>query len=110
MEKQERALRQMRRGDPETPLVKLLDLDPGEEFSIYVSKTGKLEGEQLDAFRKAVNGGLAMNGHYPAGDPRIRLPSRRATPSARISGSRRATPSASSRACGQWIRLVFDSA
>lgn len=69
-EKQERALRQMRRDDPKHPLVKLLDLDPGEEFSIYVSKTGKLEGEQLDAFRKAVNGGLAMNGHYPAGDPR----------------------------------------
>lgn len=67
---QERALRQIRRDDPNHPVVGLLDLDPGEEFSMYVSKMGKLEGEQLDAFRKAVNGGLAMNGHYPAGDPR----------------------------------------
>ena len=37
-EKQERALRQMRRDDPKHPLVKLLDLDPGEEFPFMSRK------------------------------------------------------------------------
>ena len=66
-EKQERALRKMRRDNPDHPAVGLLDLDPGEEFSLHVSKLGKLEGEQLETFRNAVNGGLAMNNHPAIG-------------------------------------------